>query len=340
MGYISTIFACRALELCCADQPDSAGIQKRLLKASGIKPALLKGRDKMISNADFFLLLELIDKECHSGRSIGFRVGASMRCDDYGAFGLGFKSAIDLGGSFKCVERYGKVVTNVANFSISRSSKSTWMTVPAASTDRLGEIMTTEMALAAATALSREVSGEAFSPVQLSFRHAAPEDDSFATAFFRSPVRFGADRNGIKVDNTSLASENRLGDAKIAEFFAQHLDAELKKRGTAQTLESQVMALVTRSLSQGPPRVEDIAGHLCMSRRTLQRRLADENCAYGDLVDRARRELAKSLLQKRSYGIAEIAFLCGYSDQSTFTRAFRRWEGVTPASYRNSNLTN
>ena len=290
--------------------------------------------ERMIANSDFFSLLESIAGKCDSGRTIGFRVGASMRCDDYGAFGLGFKSAINLGGSFKCVERYGKVVTNVANFSVCRFSKNSWMTVPTALTDRLGEIMTTEMALAAATALSREVSGEAFSPVQVSFRHAGPADDSFASTIFRCPVRYGADRNGIEVGNTSLASENRLGDAKIAEFFAQHLDAELKKRVTTQTLESQVMALITRSLSQGPPRVEDIASHLCMSRRTLQRRLADEHCAYGDLVDRARRELAKSLLQERSYGIAEIAFLCGYSDQSTFTRAFKRWEGATPTSYR------
>lgn len=340
MGYISTIFANRALELCCAEQPGGSESRKRILNASGITPSSLDNPEQMIANSDFFSLLETIAGQCNSGRTIGFRVGASMLCDDYGAFGLGFKSAIDLGGSFKCVERFGKVVTNVANFSISQSSRSTWMTVPAALTDRLGEMMTTEMALAAATALSREVSGEAFSPIQVSFCHAAPEDDRFATAFFRSAVRFGADRNGIKIDNAFLVSENRLGDAKIAEFFDQHLDAELKKRGTTQTLGSQVMALVTRSLSQGPPRVEDIAKHLCMSRRTLQRRLADENCTYGDLLDRARRELAKSLVRERSYGIAEIAFLCGYSDQSTFTRAFRRWQGAAPASYRNNNLTN
>ena len=60
------------------------------------------------------------------GRSIAIRTGASMRCDDYGAFGLAFKSAVDLWGSFQRVERYGKVVTSIANspFSLAATRRS------------------------------------------------------------------------------------------------------------------------------------------------------------------------------------------------------------------------
>ncbi|MEM6773757.1 MAG: helix-turn-helix transcriptional regulator [Pseudomonadota bacterium] len=71
-----------------------------------------------------------------------------------------------------------------------------------------------------------------------------------------------------------------------------------------------------------------------MSRRTLQRRLAEQDVAFLELLDRARRELVYSLLRTPRYRLSEIAFLAGYADQSAFSRAFRRWEGQTPAEFR------
>ena len=130
-----------------------------------------------------------------------------------------------------------------------------------------------------------------------------------------------------------------LGDAKISAFFDRHLDDELKATADARSLDKRVIALVTPALSEGPPNIEDIARKLGMSRRTLQRRLASEQCAYVELVDRARRALSTDLLRTSNYSLAEIAFLSGYSDQSTFTRAFRRWVGETPADFRRRSIS-
>lgn len=71
-----------------------------------------------------------------------------------------------------------------------------------------------------------------------------------------------------------------------------------------------------------------------MSARTLQRRLADEGAVYQELVDEARRELSERLLRTTQYPLVEIAFLTGFAEQSGFTRAFKRWAGETPRSYR------
>ena len=75
-----------------------------------------------------------------------------------------------------------------------------------------------------------------------------------------------------------------------------------------------------------------------MSGRTLQRRLADQGHAYQDLVDNARYELAQRLLKKTDYALAEIAFLTGFAEQSTFSRAFKRWSRKTPAAFRRATL--
>jgi AraC-like DNA-binding protein len=70
----------------------------------------------------------------------------------------------------------------------------------------------------------------------------------------------------------------------------------------------------------------------------LQRRLADLGHSYQSLVDEARREVALKLVGLGDHSLAEVAFLTGFSEQSAFTRAFKRWSGTTPRHYRKSDL--
>jgi len=71
-----------------------------------------------------------------------------------------------------------------------------------------------------------------------------------------------------------------------------------------------------------------------MSARTQQRRLSEQGHSFQSLVDRARQDLAQRLLVETDYSLAEVAFLTGFAEQSGFTRAFKRWAGQTPRSYR------
>lgn len=71
-----------------------------------------------------------------------------------------------------------------------------------------------------------------------------------------------------------------------------------------------------------------------MGGRTLQRRLSERGYSFQTLVDESRRQLAEQLLQQTDYSLAEVAFMTGFSEQSAFTRAFKRWAGQTPRSFR------
>ena len=82
------------------------------------------------------------------------------------------------------------------------------------------------------------------------------------------------------------------------------------------------------------PALSDVAAQLAMGPRTMQRRLAERDKTYQALVDEARRQMAQKLVAGSSYSLSEIAFLTGFSEQSAFTRAFKRWSGQTPGSYR------
>jgi AraC-like DNA-binding protein len=89
-------------------------------------------------------------------------------------------------------------------------------------------------------------------------------------------------------------------------------------------------------MTSGEVSEEDIASDLHMSRRSLQRRLAEADASYQSLVDDTRRDMALRHIQDPAMSATDITFLLGYSQQSVFTRAFRRWTGMSPSEYRSS----
>lgn len=82
------------------------------------------------------------------------------------------------------------------------------------------------------------------------------------------------------------------------------------------------------------PSMEEMAARLRMAPRTLARRLAAQGTSYSDLLDEVRRQRAEVLLRAESLSIDEVAERLGYSDAANFTRAFRRWTGLTPPAFR------
>jgi len=87
-------------------------------------------------------------------------------------------------------------------------------------------------------------------------------------------------------------------------------------------------------LPQGYPTLTAVAAAVGVSRRTLQRRIGDLNSSHSSLVDNVRLELARQLLDDRHAKIAQIADRTGFANPSGFSRAFRRWTGFSPRSYR------
>ena len=78
----------------------------------------------------------------------------------------------------------------------------------------------------------------------------------------------------------------------------------------------------------------DVARRLALSERTLHRRLSDRGVSYKSLVETTRRHLGENLLRDGRYTVSEVAFLTGFSEQSAFNRAFKRWTGQTPTAFR------
>jgi len=305
-----------------------------LLRSVGLDPDANADPKAMIAATVYYDLLERIAKDIDA-TDLPLRTGASMRCDGYGALGLAFKAAPTLFGSYSRVARYARLWTSVVAYELQPEGLNTWFVLHRSGDRRLGLRLSNEATLASATALGREVSQDGtFAPLEVHLSHPAPSVIAHHEAYFGCPVFFGSGRDAILISAESINRPNKLGDEGITQFLQQHLDRELAQITDTKSLNQRTKDLIARALSEGLPKMEDVAQNLGMSVRSLHRRLADDGMTFRTLTEDTRKELAKGLLRDERYSIAEIAFLTGFSEQSSFNRAFKRWAGDTPATFR------
>jgi AraC-like DNA-binding protein len=288
----------------------------------------------MVADTDYYTLLERIAEVLGDATSFPLRVGASMRCDDYGAFGLAWKTAPNLRGSMERAARYARLLTSVAGYEVREHAKGAYFLLHRSGLRSLGMRLSNEATLASAISIMREVSPDPVVPLEVHCRHAAPQSVVDHEAFFGCPIIFDSELDGLLMSEEILERTNRLGDPAIAQFLKPHLDTELAAVSSQTSFQQTLLRRISDRLSEGPPRATDIAREMGVSERTFHRRLAADGASFQGLLEQAQRRLAEGLLLQSDHSIAEIAFLTGYSEQSAFTRAFKRWLGETPAVFR------
>jgi len=328
MGYITSLFA-RKMVAAAGDGIDASA----LLSGTGIDPDGPWDPKAMIPSATYYALLERIAAEIDV-TDLPVRTGASMRLDEYGALGLAFKAATTLGGSYARVERYARLWTSVVEYELRPDPRGTLFILHRSGTRRLGLRLSNEATLASAVSIARQVSPTPVIPLEVLVKHPAPKSIAAHEAWFGCPVRFDADLDALLLSHETLAQPNILGDEGISRYLISHLDAELSEVGDEATLVSKAKDAIARALSEGGPKMADIARGLGLSARSFHRRLSEHGMSFQMLTNETRCELAEGLLRDERHSLAEIAFLTGFSEQSSFTRAFKRWAGTTPASYR------
>jgi AraC-like DNA-binding protein len=111
-------------------------------------------------------------------------------------------------------------------------------------------------------------------------------------------------------------------------------DEILARLPTRTGLAFEVQRALTARVAGGDTRIGAVARQLAISGRTLQRRLAAEGVSYQELLEDARKEAAGRFISDATLAIGEVAYLIGYSEPPSFHRAFKRWYGMTPETFR------
>lgn len=195
-----------------------------------------------------------------------------------------------------------------------------------------------DMGMAMTIHICRLNFGDDLEPVAVNFMHDKPPCAGEYDALFRSPVRFAADRDSITfsaedVDRYLIGANPqlaRLNDQVMIEYLAKLNKDDIIDR---------VTAAIVDMLPSGGVADDKIAESLNMSVRSLQRRLKEVGTTFRTILDMVRKDLATTYVCDPEIELAEVAFLLGFSEQSAFSRAFKRWTGTSPSEARKSGKT-
>ena len=161
-----------------------------------------------------------------------------------------------------------------------------------------------------------------------------PEHAALYRELFHAPVRFGCPQAAVVVPATWLSIESPFADHALYRGALQQVHRGARLLQGDQLLAARVEQLLARRGARLG--LSNAARLLGVSERTLNRRLADQGTSFQTLVNHSLRARALALLQDRELSVAEVAYTLGYGDAANFSRAFRRWFGQPPGSYRAS----
>jgi AraC-like DNA-binding protein len=190
-----------------------------------------------------------------------------------------------------------------------------------------------ELTLGMLANVLRHCLGTDWAPEAIHFEHPRPEEWRQHAQAFSAPVHFGQRTNALIFRNDRLHHRMPLGNLHKSNLLCDQL-VKIGGGIGVLTLLDHVKGEIRSRLPDGVPYVGIIADSIGLQRWTLQRRLADYGLSFSDVIDLVRRELAERHIRQRYVTLSEMSDILGYSELSAFSRAFRRWFGVSPQHFR------
>ena len=280
----------------------------------------------------FFELHEMLDRRLGPGFSV--RIGQEMKMDDYGVLGLSWKTCSKAGEIFERCERYFQLLSNTYVFKVEKEGDLSKVHL-FRDAYRRGVALSNEATFSATVVVLKAITETNIAPVSVSFKHEAPRDLKGYPEAFNCPILFDQPHNFIAYKTTDLETRTAKADISINKFLVERVEEETKGiEVSSLKIASDVENLIKDALPSGIPSIIQIGEHMGMSSRTLTRRLSENGITFRNLVRQTQEKISKDLLLNTADTVSEIAFQTGFSEQSAFSRAFKRWTGVSPVEYR------
>jgi AraC-like DNA-binding protein len=171
-------------------------------------------------------------------------------------------------------------------------------------------------------------------PRVVHFMHKAPPYAAEFERIFEAPVVFGSDWNAMQIDPEFLALKQPPVNRYVFGVLSERADALLKSFRESKTTRGRVEAILMPILHTGEGSMDTVAEKLGLSRQTLYRQLKAEGVTFEEVLDDLRHRLALDFLAGKKVSVNETAYLVGFSDPAAFSRAFKRWTGISPREAR------
>lgn len=265
--------------------------------------------------------------------AIGLNMARQARPAALNVVGYALMSSRNLKEGFARLVRYQRIIAEGADLDFQPCAQGYRLSLTIIG-DRLPPArQSAEGSLAGCLTFCRWLTGTPLLPLEVSFQGQLPDDLEPYRQLFQAPLRFDAPRYALLFREEDVEMPLPTANEALAQLHDRFAGEYLSRFSDSKVMH-RARQILCRLLPQGEPRREVVAQALCLSERTLQRRLQEEGSSFQQLLDDTRRDLAVQHLAQPDLAPLEIAYLLGFADPSNFYRAFKRWFGVTPGEYR------
>ena len=271
---------------------------------------------------------------------LGAKLGTRSRMEDLGLIGLVFLASKSLQNALDHLRMFFPVLQGSTRVELHAGCAMPEFTYQILGPTIWPRRQDAELTLSATCSAIRSLLGEEWNPVEVHFEHERPrhdgrELDATLAGIFRAPMLFNQPANRLILDPRDMDRPLASRGEQITPHLERHLkDLMSAKKMTFDSCAAQVSKIISKRLGQADLEVHSIAAEMGLSSRTLQRRLAAEGTSLRDLVRRHRSHVVDRLLRDPKTKMTVIAHDVGYSDATTFSRAFKTWSGETPRDHR------
>jgi len=320
-----------------ADMLAAEGLDVASLYASvGIDPAALEGPGARTASEKISHLWE-VAVERSRNPAISLAQPQVVRPASFDVVGYTMMSCADLRGAFDRLIRYLLILSDALTMTMVDEGDGYRIDFVLLGGERPIPRQRIEFIFVTVIGFCRWIARADISPCAIELAYSAPSDLAPYRSAFGCPVSFDAERNSLTFSHADMNLSLPTSNPQLADLHERYAGEYLRHFDHAQT-SYRVREAIVRRLPDGEPRRDEVAVELCMSERTLQRRLEEERTSFVQLLDDTRRELADQYLGRLHLSLAQAAYLLGFADQSSFFRACRRWFKVSPGQYRNQLL--
>ncbi|MEM9013658.1 MAG: AraC family transcriptional regulator [Pseudomonadota bacterium] len=308
-----------------------------LIANAGIDVGWLLDRDSRVPVSRYVKMLESARQECKDP-AIALKFGERYSLAELSIVALVCETCATAAEALLQMNRLSRLLIDdndrgpAERLAIEHKSGEVWMVLTCDKS--VDHPLITESAFARIVCSFDRLLGSRECVREVHFAHGEPTYSDEHQRVFGVPVRFGTDKNAIRIDAAALSAPLPPSDPfafGVLSDRATHLLAALKR---AQTFRAQVEHKIMLTLHMGQPTIEKVSAGMGVSVQILARRLADENITFEVLLDELRHQLALNYLSDGKVSVKETAYLLGYSEASSFSRAFKRWTGTAPSKRR------
>lgn len=313
-----------------------------LLLNVGLEPALAFSQDEQIPYEKVAKIREVV-RSHFPYDSFALEVGQRIPIGELGVVDYVCIQSTSLADAMENLSRYFQLVAH-PNLGLTFHVKEDGGYLETASNyhvhDKVGwfEQQSVEFTFSVILHRIRYATGLNMFPKHIYLRYPKPDDIEVYEHIFGQSITFNSEKNIMILSNEALALSPVKADFRLYKLLRGYVDEAIEKIPDATDIEGRVLQVLKAKLQSGDTAIKSIAPMLCMSPRTLHRKLQDAGTSYNALREKLRFELAKTYLHDYAMNISDISYLLGFSQVSAFHRAFKRWANVTPQDYRESFL--